>query len=188
MKAIEQQLSVTDFFSLPDGDIPYELVSGKAIPKDEPMSLQRFHSSIQKQLLLLLNAWCQGKGDVYTELAVILRRNEEDWIPVPDLTYVSFARWPEQLTSDGPCPIVPELVIEIISPSQTFGKMTDKATAYLKNGILRVWVVDPAAKSLTVFYPDGPPQTFSGSVVMQEDLLPGLEVIPQQLFEQARIP
>jgi hypothetical protein len=37
----------------------------------------------------------------------------QDWVHIPDLLYVSYDRlavdWPE----DGPCPVAPELVIEI---------------------------------------------------------------------------
>jgi len=49
-------------------------------------------------------------------------------------------------------------------------------------------VVDPQAKSITVFYPDAPPRTFTGSQAIQDDFLPGLKVIPQDVFAQARIP
>jgi Uma2 family endonuclease len=50
-----------------------------------------------------------------------------------------------------PCPALPQLVIEIISPSQSFGEMTSKATDYLRAGVDRVRVVDNQAPSVTVF-------------------------------------
>ncbi|MCF2969658.1 Uma2 family endonuclease [Synechococcus sp. Nb3U1] len=184
----EKKLTVAEFLALPEGDITYELVDGKAVPKDKPMSPQRFHASLQKRLLMIIDAWCQGKGDVYTELAIRLHHQQQDWFPVPDLTYISFERWPEQLTTDGLCPVPPELVVEIISPSQSFGSMSQKATDYLDAGIPRVWIVDAAAKSITVYYPDAPPRTFMGSQVLEDDLLPGLAIIPQDVFAQARIP
>ncbi|MDX2271105.1 MAG: Uma2 family endonuclease [Cyanobacteriota bacterium] len=71
----------------------------------------------------MLDAWCQGKRDVYTKLAIRLHRQGKDWFPVPDLTYVSFERSSEQLTADSACPVPPEVVIEIISPGKSFGKM-----------------------------------------------------------------
>jgi Uma2 family endonuclease len=43
---------------------------------------------------------------------------------------------------------VPELVIEIISPGQTFAELTEKATNYLVAGVERVWVVDSKAQSV----------------------------------------
>jgi Uma2 family endonuclease len=85
--------------------------------------------------------------------------------------------------ADEPCSAIPELVVEILSPEQSFGAALQKAA-----GIPRVWIVDPQAKSITVFYPDAPPKTFTGSQAIQEDFLPGLKVVPQDVFAQARIP
>ncbi|GAB4214888.1 MAG: Uma2 family endonuclease [Synechococcales cyanobacterium] len=184
----DRKLTVAEFLALPEGDIAYELVGGYAVPKDHPMSPRRFHASLQKRLLWLLDAWCQGQGDVYSELALVLQYQGETWLPIPDLTYVSFQRWPDQRTTDGPCPVAPELVIEILSPSQSLGEMTDKALHYLAAGIPRVWVVDPSFKSITVFYPDAAPHNFTGSQILRDDFLPGLAIIPQELFAQARIP
>ncbi|MCS7031687.1 MAG: Uma2 family endonuclease [Gloeomargarita sp. SKYG116] len=190
MTTTQKKLTVAEFLALPEGDITYELVEGQAVPKDKPMSPQRFHASLQKRLLWLLETWCrtQEKGDVYTELAIGLHRRGEPWFPVPDLTYVSFERWPEQWTTDGPCPVAPELVVEVLSPSQTFGDMAQKAVDYLEAGVNRVWIVDPAAKTITVFYPDRPPRTFRDTQSLSDELLPGLTVIPQEVFAQARIP
>ena len=53
-----------------------------------------------------------------------------------DLTYVSYHRLAADWLEDEACPVIPELVIEIISPGQTFGDMIDKATYYLQAGIL----------------------------------------------------
>ena len=83
-------------------------------------------------------------------------------MPVPDLLYISNERLTLDEFEDGPCPVPPELAIEIISPDQTFGEMAEKATDYLNAGVLRVWVVDPKAKSITVFAPDTAPTTYRG--------------------------
>ncbi len=189
----EKKLTAAEFFALPEGDITYELVDGKAVPKDKPMSPQRFHSRLQPTLWRILEEWCSDPaspklGSAYTEWAIVLTRKAEQWIPIPDITYISDERLPLEVMTDEPCLAIPELVIEIISPSQSFGEMSKKATDYLEAGIPRVWIVDAAAKSITVFYPDAPPHTFMGSQNIQDDLLPGLEVIPQDVFSQARIP
>jgi Uma2 family endonuclease len=88
---------------------------------------------------------------------------------------------------DGPCPVPPELVIEIISPDQTFGEMTEKATDYIDAGVLRVWVVDPKAKSITVFAPDMAPVTYRGERPLTDLLLPGLTITAQQVFQYSRL-
>ena len=60
--------------------------------------------------------------------------------------------------------------------------MTQKAGDYLTGGVLHVWVVDPAAKSVTVFYADRAPITYMNDTVITDDLFPGLSVPVDRLF------
>ncbi|ELS00204.1 hypothetical protein GLO73106DRAFT_00040600 [Gloeocapsa sp. PCC 73106] len=50
---------------------------------------QRFHSRLAVSLCLLLEDWSKKRGEVGIEWAITLKRNGEDWIPVPDLLYIS---------------------------------------------------------------------------------------------------
>lgn len=101
------------------------------------------------------------------------------------MTYISYARLSSEWILDEACPVAPELAIEIISPGQTFGDLTEKATDYLAAGIARVWLVEPKSQSITVFYPDTLPKTFRGADAIADDLLPELNISPQQIFQQA---
>jgi Uma2 family endonuclease len=175
-------LTLEEFLALPEADVTYEYIDGQAVPK---MSPKFFHSRIQKTLLLLLDRWSENKGRVEPEWAVKLKKNGVDWVPVPDLTYISYERLSADWLLDEPCPIAPELAIEIISPGQSFGDLTEKAMDYLNAGVSRVWVVDPQAKSITIFYADAPPQTKKGTATLNESLLEGLQLTPQQIFGQA---
>lgn len=182
-----QRLTLEDFLALPEGDIIYEFVRGQAVPKfpGNEMSPKFFHSSITGALFTLLNQSAQQQGRVRIEWAVSLMKANQPWVPVPDLTYVSYDRLPADWSKDEACPVSPELAVEIISLGQTFGEMTEKATDYLAAGICCVWVIDPRAKSITVFLPDALPKTYRGSRAIEPALLPGLSLTPQQVFEQA---
>ena len=182
MLTSNKYLTLQEFFNLPEGDRPSELVNGKAIPK---MSPKFFHSRLQKTLLLLLDTWAKNRGRVEPEWAITLKRNEVDWVPVPDITYVSFRRLSADWMLDEACPVTPELVIEIISPGQTFGDLAEKSADYLQAGVSRVWLIDTKAKSITIFYPDSLPKTLKGTATVVDDLLPELEFTPQQIFQQA---
>ncbi|MCS7293125.1 MAG: Uma2 family endonuclease [Gloeomargarita sp. SKYBB_i_bin120] len=193
MTTTQKKLTVAEFLALPEGDITYELVEGQAVPKDKPMSPKRFHARVQPVLWRIIEDWCTAPncpkpGSAYTEWAVVLQHQGETWIPVPDIIYISEQRLPLADMTDEPCLVIPELVVEVLSPSQTFGDMAQKAVDYLEAGVNRVWIVDPAAKTITVFYPDRPPRTFRDTQSLSDELLPGLTVIPQEVFAQARIP
>jgi Uma2 family endonuclease len=86
---------------------------------------------------------------------------------------------------DEACPTPCELAIEIISPGQTFGELAAKATDYLSAGVLRVWIVDTQARSITVFYPDAPPQTCTRTMSLADPILPELQLTPEQIFQKA---
>ena len=75
-------LTLEQFWALPAGETAYELVDGQAIPKVSP---KYFHSSLQSAFLVLIRAWCRGKGRVKPEWAITLKREGKDWIPTPDL-------------------------------------------------------------------------------------------------------
>ena len=81
-----------------------------------------------------------------------------DVIRLPD---VSFIRWDSVDDSDtiedpdGPTlEAVPDLVIEVLSPSNTKAEMAIKLDEYAKAGVALVWYVDPKRSEVTV-YPNG---------------------------------
>ncbi len=177
-------LTLEQFWTLPEGETAYELIDGQAIPKVSP---KYFHSSLQRALLRLFDAWCPGNGRIRPEWSVILERNGSPWVPTPDLTYISYARLPRSWRRNEACPIPCDLAIEIISPDQTFKQLADKALDYIKAGVLRVWVIDPETFSITVFSPDGVSKQLSGDTKIVDTLLPGLELTPKVIFEEAEL-
>jgi len=178
----QSQLTLEEFLALPDDDVACELIDGQAVPK---MSPKFFHSMMQSALLILIHQWCEGRGRVGTEWAITLKRQGKDWVPAPDLLYISYERLPADWIRDEACPTPCELAIEIISLGQTFGGLTAKATDYLAAGVLRVWIVDTQARSITIFYPDAPPQTCTGTMSLADPILPELQLTPEQIFQKA---
>lgn len=171
--------TLEEFLKLPESDERYELVAGELIPKVSPHP----HSHCCKRLIRILDDWCEdGSGEANPEWAIALKRHSRDCVPIPDLTYVSYKRLPQGWDEKGPCPVPPELVVEIISPGQTFGGMTEKATDYLVAGIDRVWVVDPKARTITVFAANSLPKTFRGEEAIQESFLPELVLTAEQVL------
>lgn len=169
------------FLDSPEAGDRHELVNGAVLPK---MSPKRFHSRVQRALLYLLDEWGERRGEVGVEWAVVLERDGQPWVPVPDLLYVAGDRLPKSL-GDEPCPVPPDLAIEIISPGQAFGDVTDKAISYLAAGVGCVWVVDARAQSVVVFHPDTSPAIVRGDRPIASDRLPDLTLTPAQIFAKA---
>ncbi|TYQ23935.1 Uma2 family endonuclease [Pseudanabaena sp. UWO310] len=178
-----QRLTLTEFLASPESDQNYEFIDGQMVKK---MSPKRFHAALQGVLYRYLGDLFEDKGFVYPEWGIVLTRNEQDWCPVPDLTYISIERLPSDVGNEM-CPVPPELVIEIMSEGQTFKEFVAKAGDYLKAGILRVWVIDPMSRTFTVFYPDRPPENYQGDRLLTDELFSDLVVTAEQFFVKAGI-
>jgi Uma2 family endonuclease len=72
-------------------------------------------------------------------------------------------------------PVVPDLVVEVYSPSNTAPKMREKLNEYLNAGVPLVWIVHPGRHTVAIYRPDEPFPTLLGAGDVIEDLpeLPG---------------
>lgn len=184
---IQQQstLTVEEFLNLPETKPACELIDGEVIPK---MSPKGFHAAVQAALLILIQSAYRDKGRIYPEWEIRLKRHGNDWVPVPDLTYISFDRLPSDWLQDEPCPLAPELTIEIISPGQAFSDLVEKATDYLNAGVSQAWIADTHAQAISVFYDNSPPITFRNNNKIFPSILFELELTPNQIFQLAGLP
>lgn len=99
----------------------------------------------------------------------------------PDVTFVSRSRW-----EAGPKPavgefirIVPDLVVEILSPSTSSRDRGEKKAIYERNGVRELWLVDPRARRIVRFVlADGRfdlGQGFDEDERITSTVLPGLD-------------
>jgi Uma2 family endonuclease len=107
----------------------------------------------------------------------------------PDVSWIQLNRW-NQLTDsqqDGFPPIVPDFVIELVSPSdlknQRYQDLQAKMQAYLDNGVKLGWLIEPTAKTVEIYRQRkqvevlNHPQTLSG-----ENVLPGFVLDLKEIF------
>ena len=116
----------------------------------------------------------QGRlGHVFgSDSGVLLERNP-DTVREPDLAYVSAERLPLGAELDGYCPVPPDLVVEIVSPSDSEQVVEDKATMWLSFGVRMALVISPETRTIRVRRPDLPTV-----ILTVDDTLDGGEVLP----------
>ena len=109
-------------------------------------------------------------------------------VRIPDVAFVSTARFPGGQLSSEPIPsLAPDLAIEVISESNTPNEMQRKRSEYFKAGVQVIWIVDHRPRTITIHLPTGEPlilhegQTLDGSPV-----LPGFTLDVTTLF--AKLP
>ena len=167
----EGPLTVAEFEELPEeGAFRIELVRGRLVRSPRPASL---HGRLVIRLGRLLDEYAEagGHGVVLADAGVILGRNP-DTVRGPDLAFFSPERIPEDgysTTFWGP----PDLAIEIAWPSNRVAEMEAKVADYLEAGVRRVWVVEPASRSVTLWLP-----TRQARVLRRDDVLEDVAVLP----------
>ena len=140
----EQKLSVQEFHARYDGEKPYhEYWNGEALQKSMPT---RMHSLIQKILLRLLD------GIGYDSGAEVTLKLDPAYEPIPDVI------------ADGaigdPYPTSPfDVVIEILSPDDSFSRVLRKCRLYEQWGIRQIVVIDPADRLVWRFENGAPQET-----------------------------
>ena len=71
----------------------------------------------------------------------------------PDISFISAERWAKgpQVGRGQFLKIVPNLVVEIFSPSTAQRDRVEKKRIYEANGVDELWLVDPTRRDVTVF-------------------------------------
>ena len=69
------------------------------------------------------------------------------------------------------------MAVEVLSPSNRAGEILDKVADYLAAGTRLIWVLDPEARTTTVFRLNGPTTRVGEHGILEgEDVLPGFEL------------
>lgn len=105
----------------------------------------------------------------------------------PDVTFLSAAR-----LAAGPKPapgsfleIVPDLVVEVLSPSTARRDRGEKKKVYARCGVEEYWLVDPRSRAVEIFTREG--ESFGDATVFRTGALvsrvaPGLDLSIEELF------
>ena len=125
----------------------YELHHGELVEVRLP---QYVHVRAQWRIRRLLENASDDVGVAEKEVPYRPLPEHECW--GTDVVYMSKERWE---SIDKYLSGVPELVIEILSPSNTAAEMLDKRNVCLENGGREFWVVDPKHRQVEVSTPDG---------------------------------
>lgn len=171
---------------------PFEIIGGEKV---ERMPTVAIHSEIIHLLFSLISAFCLPRklGTLRMETTYILPdRYTSDWIRgsrIPDILFYDASRLQAYYaeTEDWqskPYMIVPDLVVEVLSPNDGFSAVDAKVDAYRDDGVLLIWLVDPQRRKVTVHrLADIQPQILTDDQILSgEDVIPGLEMKLDSLF------
>jgi Uma2 family endonuclease len=176
-------MTVDQFVELQEIDARYrfELVRGRLEVQEGPGAL---HGLTTARLATVLHAFVEAHqlGTVFIGTATLMRK-DPDTIRKPDISFVRHDRMPPEDQLVSYFRIVPDLAIEVHSPSDRRPQELAKINEYLRGGYPLVWLVDPMARIVEVFRPEVRRQLLSTQQVLSgEDVIPGFQCPLDALF------
>lgn len=116
------------------------------------------------------------------EVGIYIRRNP-DTVRGADALFISHERY-AQKKSAGYLDVAPELVVEILSPHDSWSEVTQKLRDYFAIGVQLVWVVDPQARMVFAYRSMTEIREFTAADDLPGDeILPGFSVKVAELFD-----
>jgi Uma2 family endonuclease len=174
-------LTLAEYAALDEPDESYvsELVRGVVVRGPRPKVA---HGRVQVRLAYCLEAWARGAGATVTTESGYVLSEDPPTLRGPDVAVVLPSRHVE--IELGWVHGAPDVAVEVLSPSDTSSGIQQKTLEYLEAGAKLVWIVDPAARTVTMFRPDGSARVLrSDEELAGEDVLPGFSVALAEVFE-----
>jgi Uma2 family endonuclease len=179
---VETRLVTADDLLAMGSDARYELIDGEL----HEVSPTSFESGLIASYLygsLLGYVRPRRLGLVVTAEAGWVLRQNPDTVVAPDIGFVRAERLPSQPDWDRFILVVPDLAVEVVSPSDRPGDLLRKVQVYADAGVPLVWVVYPKRRAVTVYRLSEPPVTLqAGDTLTGADVLPGFEMAVAEIF------
>ena len=167
-----------------DNDIKYELIDGIAYAMASPSPE---HQAISGELHGQLWQFLKGKTcKIYAALDVRLNADSfDDTVVQPDLLIVCDKSKINGRSIKG----TPDMIIEILSPSNTAHDLKTKFILYQKTGVREYWIADPFTKTIQVYILKNGKYS-KGIIYRDDDIVPvytlkGCEINLADVFDES---
>ncbi len=167
----EKQVTPDDLIKLSQ-DGRYELIEG-VIYKMAPAGEE--HGFVALNIGTIINNFVRKKRLGITTGAETGYKlaSDPDTVKSPDVAFKSNNRLAEKGLSKGYSTVMPELVIEVNSPFDSYTKILKKIQDWLKARVLEVWVVEPEDSSIVIYDSSG-----NHKILEKKDEIEGGEILP----------
>jgi Uma2 family endonuclease len=164
-----------------DHDTLYEVVNGemREIP---PMGVyETWIASVLVQSLVGERKWGRAVIETLFDFTKTIGAKRR-----PDLAFVSYNRWPRErrVPRSEAWDVVPNLAVEVVSPTNTADDVLGKLIDYFQAGVERVWVIYPSQRHVYVYASPTEPKVLTEDEELTDDvLLPGFRLPLRTLFD-----
>jgi Uma2 family endonuclease len=177
------QWTSADYDSLPDDENCYEIIDGVLYMAPPPTP---DHQSVSRWFVHYLTTYIHipGIGQVYA--APIGVELAKDKVVEPDIVVI--LKGNEQIITSKRIVGIPDLVVEIASPSTAGYDRREKQNDYAAAGVPEYWIADPFAKTIEVLVLEQGSyrslNVFHGQSTLSSRVLPELPLRVEQFFQK----
>ena len=164
-------MTASDLLRLHGEEVRGELIRG-VLCETSPAGQE--HGEVAANLTILLGMFVKPRklGRLTTSDSGVWLERDPDTVREPDVAYFSAEKMPLGERVQGYAEVVPDLVVEIMSPADSLRAVNDKALMWLSYGVRLVWAVRPDAWAVDVYRPGQAARTLTDA-----DTLDGLDVL-----------
>jgi Uma2 family endonuclease len=166
-------LTPDDLLRMPDEGQGFELVDGKLVK----LNVSYLSSFVAGNVLALLTAHIRPKNLGWVSSVGVSFRcfpDAPNKVRRADVSFHQLDRLtPDQARAEGHCTVVPDLVVEVVSPNDLSNAVNEKRADWFATGARLVWVVHPPQQTVHAYRTDGAVALFTAA-----DPLTGGPVLP----------
>jgi Uma2 family endonuclease len=182
MATTEKLLTAEEFEQVPDDGKRYELIDGEL--REMPPTVS-WHGEVESKLVVRVGSHVETHrlGIVSCgETLYIVRRNP-DRVRAANIAFLRQDRVPSLEARQHIMEVIPDLVVEILSKSDTIEEINDKIDDWLHAGVQMLWVVDPFRRTVTIYRPGLDPVLLGERATLEGDpVVPGFRCSVAEMF------
>ena len=141
--------TAAELIAMPDDGYVYELIAGR-LRQMVPAGGEHGETEVRFGFHLYGFVAPRGLGEVYSGDTGFFFGHDPDTVLAPDVAFISAERLPPRSERRGYLDVIPDLVVEIVSPNDRQPEVDDKVARYLAAGVRLIWVAYPRRRQVVV--------------------------------------
>jgi Uma2 family endonuclease len=176
---LKRPVTIEDMYHMPKDGRKYELVDGEIVVSPAGM----YHAEIVIKIVRIIATFLDDTpiGKVFGANVGLILPNGN--LRSPDVSFVRLEKLPNGKSPVTFGELVPDLAVEVLSPSDSPRRVLQKIGEFLECGVPIVWLVDPRAQTVTEFRSLSQTQQFTATdTITAEPILPGFACAVSRFF------
>ncbi len=183
MRTLKKLFTAEDLERLASGERRMELVKGK-VYEMAPAGGRHGYAAMNTGVILGGHVRSHGLGRVFAAETGFILRRDPDTVRAPDVAFVAQSRLRVDEIPDSFIELAPDLVAEVVSPSDTRREVREKVEDWLRAGVRLVWVIHPLSRTAVVYRSlDDITHLTENDFLDGEDVAPGFACRVAELFD-----